>query len=321
MKVNLRQLVVFEAVYRLVAGVFYVRLADGLLRFCLDRAGYSYLTMSNMREFFLRPWTAASILLLLVLGAFLIAVETGGILTAYQAAAYSRRIDCAVILRGALGKTWDEIQKKDWQLLPLGMIGTLFMNGWILMRAFSRIRPLDFILDELLAALGVPFLLAVAAVLMMIIGIPSMLVFFACMVEQKRFGDGVRRSRELLAGKWPALLGLLLAVIAIPVSETDSSTGRSSGQDKTETRTAEKTDLEARLEAVLENVEGVGSVQVMLMTGQDEENFYGSGNTEVTGVLIAAEGAGDSVTVQNIQEAVMALFQIEAHKIKIMKMK
>ena len=127
MKVNLRQLVVFEAVYRLVAGVFYVRLADGLLRFCLDRAGYSYLTMSNMREFFLRPWTAASILLLLVLGAFLIAVETGGILTAYQAAAYSRRIDCAVILRGALGKTWDEIQKKDWQLLPLGMIGTLFI--------------------------------------------------------------------------------------------------------------------------------------------------------------------------------------------------
>ena len=59
----------------------------------------------------------------------------------------------------------------------------------------------------------------------------------------------------------------------------------------------------------------------MLMTGQDEESFYSSGNTEVTGVLIAAEGADDSVTVQNIQEAVMALFQIEAHKIKIMKMK
>ena len=117
------------------------------------------------------------------------------------------------------------------------------------------------------------------------------------------------------------LLGLLLAVIEVPVSETDSRTRRSNGQEKTETRTAEKTDLEARLEAVLENVKGVGSVQVMLMTGQDEESFYGSGNTEVTGVLIVAEGAGDSVTVQNIQEAVMALFQIEAHKIKIMKMK
>lgn len=79
--------------------------------------------------------------------------------------------------------------------------------------------------------------------------------------------------------------------------------------------------MEARLESVLENVEGIGRVQVMLMTGQDSESFYGSEGTKVTGVLIAAEGADDSVTVQNIQEAVMALFQVEAHKIKIMKMK
>ena len=46
-----------------------------------------------------------------------------------------------------------------------------------------------------------------------------------------------------------------------------------------------------------------------------------SEKTEITGVLIAAEGAGDPVTVQNIQQAVMALFQIDAHKIRIMKMK
>lgn len=86
-------------------------------------------------------------------------------------------------------------------------------------------------------------------------------------------------------------------------------------------KTAEKTELETRLESVLENVEGIGKVQVMLMTGQSDQEFYNSGGTQVTGVLIAAEGADNSVTVQNIQQAVMALFQIEAHKIKIMKMK
>ena len=37
---NLRQLVVFETVYRLVAGAFYVRLADSLLRSVrFDRLG------------------------------------------------------------------------------------------------------------------------------------------------------------------------------------------------------------------------------------------------------------------------------------------
>ena len=83
----------------------------------------------------------------------------------------------------------------------------------------------------------------------------------------------------------------------------------------------DRTLLEAKLESILENTEGVGKVQVLLMTGEGKQGFYGTENTEVTGVLIAAEGADNSVTVQNIQQAVMALFQIEAHKIKIMKMK
>ena len=77
--------------------------------------------------------------------------------------------------------------------------------------------------------------------------------------------------------------------------------------------------LECRLQNILENVEGVGEVKVMMT--EEQQGIYRSGETEVRGVLIAAEGASDPVVVQKIQQAVMALFQIEAHKIKIMKMK
>ena len=41
---------------------------------------------------------------------------------------------------------------------------------------------------------------------------------------------------------------------------------------------------------------------------------------EVAGVLVVAEGGGDPVTVREITEAVQALFGIEVHKIKVMKM-
>ena len=41
----------------------------------------------------------------------------------------------------------------------------------------------------------------------------------------------------------------------------------------------------------------------------------------VRGVLVIAEGGGNPVTVQEIQEAVMALFQVGANKIKVVKMK
>ena len=37
----------------------------------------------------------------------------------------------------------------------------------------------------------------------------------------------------------------------------------------------------------------------------------------VRGVLVIAEGGGNPVTIQEIQEAVMALFQVGANKIKV----
>ncbi|MDO5424464.1 MAG: stage III sporulation protein AG [Eubacteriales bacterium] len=41
---------------------------------------------------------------------------------------------------------------------------------------------------------------------------------------------------------------------------------------------------------------------------------------KIRGVLVVAEGGSNPVIVQNITEAVMALFGVEAHKIKVMKM-
>ena len=42
---------------------------------------------------------------------------------------------------------------------------------------------------------------------------------------------------------------------------------------------------------------------------------------EIRGVLVVAQGGENPVIVQEIQEAVMALFHIDAHKIKVLKMK
>lgn len=119
------------------------------------------------------------------------------------------------------------------------------------------------------------------------------------------------------------LLGLLLAAAAMPVSHDSKKEGSLVAADKSGQEETEKSELEKKLEDLLSSTEGAGEVRVMLMTGTDGNtgSFYGTQETEVTGVLIAAQGADNPVTVQRIQKAVMALFQIEAHKISIMKMK
>ena len=116
------------------------------------------------------------------------------------------------------------------------------------------------------------------------------------------------------------LLGLLLSVIALPVSQKTGTARQSTLlKDNTQSTVEIQSTLELKLQDILESMEGAGKVKVMLMTGE-QQGIYQSEEAEVKGVLIAAEGAADPVVVQKIQQAVMALFQIEAHKIKIIKM-
>ncbi len=53
--------------------------------------------------------------------------------------------------------------------------------------------------------------------------------------------------------------------------------------------------------------------------GNQEPYLSNERYPKISGVVVVAEG-GKVHVIQNIQEAVQALFQVEAHKIKVMKM-
>lgn len=100
--------------------------------------------------------------------------------------------------------------------------------------------------------------------------------------------------------------------------------------------------MEEQLEKVLEKVKGVGEAEVILTCEGTEKNLVekdeqdtvytkdAKGNQipyltsqeypKVLGVVVVAEGGDNPVIIRNIQEAVQVLFQVEAHKIKVMKM-
>lgn len=116
--------------------------------------------------------------------------------------------------------------------------------------------------------------------------------------------------------------------------------------------------LERRLEETLSLVDGAGRVRVMITlkdngarvvekdtsrqtgaglsgegttdvsessvferTGDGEQPFVSNELTpQVEGVLVVAEGGGDSLVKQNILQSIMSLFPLEAHKITIVKM-
>ncbi len=210
-KQNLRQLVLFTLLYRLVAGIFYVKTVNAILRFSLHRAGYSYLTIGNLRSFLLRPLTIILVLFILVFGMICLMIETGAMIMAYHSSIYLRKIGVVSIFLGGLFQTVDELRRKNWKLLLAVLGNYVLMNCYFLVRILTRMKPVNFVLYEILHVPGTRMALVVGGVLLTVFLVPAMMVFFACMLEQKNFRDGLAKSRQMLKGKWP--LAVLLLVI------------------------------------------------------------------------------------------------------------
>lgn len=159
-----------------------------------------------------------------------------------------------------------------------------------------------------------------------------------------------------MKNKWVFMIlaGLLLLIISLPVSNQEKKQS-----EQTETETSVKEDFaesaEGRLEEMLSQMEGAGKVKVMITlasssekivekdeeTTKDEtqntksettvyEETAERGQTPyiskeltpvVEGVVVLCEGGDKPVVVQQITEAVEALFSVESHKIKVVKMK
>ena len=60
-------------------------------------AGYSYLTIGNLRAFLLHPFTIPFVIFILLLGMIFLLIETGAMVTAYHSSIYLRKISAVSI--------------------------------------------------------------------------------------------------------------------------------------------------------------------------------------------------------------------------------
>ena len=158
--------------------------------------------------------------------------------------------------------------------------------------------------------------------------------------------------RKIKKDKWLIILlvGLLLVVIAMPVSDIKSDQTQDEQQVQKAENASEDTytdALETRLEKVMitlasssekvveKDQEMTSEVQEGESGGKNtsssETAVYANGNGEETpyvkqelsprieGVLVIADGGDNAIVIENITEAVQALFGVDTHKIKVMK--
>lgn len=152
------------------------------------------------------------------------------------------------------------------------------------------------------------------------------------------------------------LLGVLVMIIAIPTGngKKEQSGGiqeTESRNDKKEVQTEEEycTSLENQLEKLIARMEGAGKTRVMITLEDEGQAYvdknilkddnkseettvvYDSGDTnepyvvrrtrpKVEGVVVVCEGGNTPKVVTEISDAVMSLFDLEAHRVIVVKM-
>lgn len=199
---NYKNLLLFVTGYRMVTAAVYFQLLNVSVRFALRQAGYSYLTLENAGKVLLSPWTFPVVLLMAGTGLLLLMIEAGGLVAAYWGAACSLKLSAIqILLQGLRNGIW-QIRDRNFRLFAVAGADFFLLNLFYLYRTLTHVKPVNFVLEEILAYVWGKAAVFLLLVLCISAVIPSYFVFHECMIEQKSYNDGRDKSRQLLKGRY-----------------------------------------------------------------------------------------------------------------------
>ena len=214
LKSNLKNIILFELGYRMFTIPIFMTVLRLCMRFCLHQSGYSYLTFGNAGSFLLKPWTLACLLLVAFIGMFFLVIESACLITAFQGAAYTRRLTPLAMLSGGVEKVCVEIKRNNVRLLLVVLVQYLVMNVVLIGRLLTYVRPVSFLIQEIRTRPIVWLVLGVILFFCIVMMFLTLFTMQGCMIDQKSFDDSNARSRILLKGNLLRTVGLLLGYYA-----------------------------------------------------------------------------------------------------------
>ncbi|MCR1841267.1 stage III sporulation protein AG [Murimonas intestini] len=131
-----------------------------------------------------------------------------------------------------------------------------------------------------------------------------------------------KTDTDVLEEKLVSALGKVKGVGKVEVMLTRKSSGQKIVEkDKpVSDKTTDEQDNQGGNRVTRESTQGEETVYAQDGSGAQTPYVIEELEPEIQGVVVVAEGGDNPVVVQNITEAVMALFGVEVHKIKVMKM-
>lgn len=210
LKQNAGNLIVFEAIYKLLAAALVTPILVLLLDLTVKQSGFAYLADDNVGDVLTNPLTIALIIILLILGAMYSLLEMSALITGFHDGRYGKRPGAMQMLRAGLRRARPILIPKNYMMVIFVII-IVPMTGAVVVSGFmSTIEIPEFVMDTIYST---PLLLAAFILLMLFFVVLAVRWIFSihCFVlEQKSFKEARRISRAMTKGRFWKIIGFLM---------------------------------------------------------------------------------------------------------------
>ena len=138
--INLKEIFLFEILYRLTTGVMFLSLFTRGMALAIQYSGYSYLTTKNIGMFLVKPVTVLVMLVILGVGILFLLVETSALLAAFQAGEKCERLTTnRIFVRGIIRCRY-YLKVKNFYCIGFNLLLQLVFQYVLLIKSVTHIK-------------------------------------------------------------------------------------------------------------------------------------------------------------------------------------
>ena len=194
---NLKPLLAFEIIYKLVAVIIFSPLVGGMYNLIMKATGYSYLTLENYISFLTHPLTIIMMLVLLLIVTFYAMVDISAIIFILDQSKQKQKTYLSHIIKFSFKNALRVWQPKNFPLIIFVVLLLPFLGIGLASGVVTTISIPEFILDYIKANKVLSIVLCVVIVLLITLVMKWLYAFHYFTLEGCNYKEARKRSIAL----------------------------------------------------------------------------------------------------------------------------
>ncbi len=199
LSVNLKEILLFEIIYRLVAGVMFFSLVTREITLAIKYSGYSYLTAKNIGFFLMKPFTIFMLLLIVIEGIILLVIESASLLAAFQAGERCEKLPSYRIFIRGVKKCRFYLKKKNFYVIGMNFFLVLVFHYGLISKGIAHIKPASDLVKTIGQSTVGSGLLVFLAVLVIFLFLPGLYTIHFGILNKKSEKEAWKESWRLVS--------------------------------------------------------------------------------------------------------------------------